>query len=99
MALKALDSPRLAAVALALCGALLTLAARAEDTAPTAPGAAVAHPGRGDRMTLVEQHFGAPATRYPAVGQPPITRWDYPNMVVFFENDRVIHTVLVAPAG
>jgi hypothetical protein len=102
MALKALTSPRRAALALALAGAFFAFGAGADDTAPTAPTAptaATAHPDRGARMTAVEQHFGAPATRYPAVGQPPITRWDYPNMVVFFENDRVIHTVLVTPAG
>ena len=37
----------------------------------------------------------------PALGNPPITRWDYPQFSVYFENDRVLHTVLArsAPAG
>ncbi len=83
---------RLVGVALALFGLFAVAAARAADVAPGD------HPERGARMTAVEQHFGAPATRYPAVGQPPITRWDYPGMVVYFENDRVIHTVLVNPS-
>lgn len=51
-------------------------------------------PSRGMTMRAVEERFGAPETRAPAVGQPPITRWDYPGYSVFFENDRVLHTVL-----
>jgi hypothetical protein len=50
-------------------------------------------PSRGaSTMTTVEKQFGAPATRHPTVGKPPITRWDYPNFSVFFEGDRVIDT-------
>jgi hypothetical protein len=51
-------------------------------------------PHRGTTMSDVEQHFGAPATRHPTVGQPPITRWDYSGFAVFFEHDRVIHAVV-----
>ena len=29
-----------------------------------------------------------------AVGEPPITRWEYRNMIVYFEYDRVIHAVM-----
>jgi hypothetical protein len=29
-----------------------------------------------------------------AVGEPPISSWEYPGMVVFFEYDRVIHAVM-----
>jgi hypothetical protein len=54
-------------------------------------------PDRGMRMQAVEAKYGAPTTRYPAVGKPPIARWDYPSMVVYFENDRVIHAVLTNP--
>ena len=86
-------SVRLCGIALALAGVLSAGAARAADAT------SAAHPERGDRMPAVEQHFGAPATRYPAVGQPPITRWDYPGMVVYFEGDQVIHTVLVNPSA
>lgn len=53
-------------------------------------------PSRGMTMRAVEERFGAPETRAAAVGQPPITRWDYPGFSVFFENDRVLHTVLRA---
>ena len=50
-------------------------------------------PARGSLMKTVEKQFGAPTTRHPTVGKPPITRWDYPNFSVFFEGDRVIDTV------
>ena len=50
-------------------------------------------PGRGVTMAQVERKFGAPTTKHGAVGEPPITRWDYPGFSVFFEHDRVIHAV------
>lgn len=59
-----------------------------------------ATPARGASMTAVEAKFGAPASKHAAVGQPPITRWDYPQFSVFFEHDKVIHAVLAQkPAG
>jgi hypothetical protein len=51
-------------------------------------------PHRGSTMSDVEKQFGAPATRHPTVGEPPITRWDYSGFAVFFERDRVIHAVV-----
>ena len=53
-------------------------------------------PLRGSTMTAVEQKFGAPANKSSAVGNPPITKWFYPNFVVVFENDKVLHAVVVA---
>ena len=53
-------------------------------------------PQRGSTMSAVEQRFGAPANRSSAVGSPPITKWFYPNFVVVFENDKVLHAVVVA---
>lgn len=53
----------------------------------------VERPARGSTMNSVEQRFGAPSSKHAAVGQPPITRWDYARFAVFFENDRVIHAV------
>jgi hypothetical protein len=58
-------------------------------------------PKRGLTMGEVEKHFGAPLTRHPAVGggspqRPPITRWDYNGFSVFFEGDRVIHSVVTS---
>ncbi len=54
----------------------------------------IPRPSRGMRMTTVERQFGEPATRHAAVGQPPITRWDYAGFSVFFERDRVIDAVV-----
>jgi hypothetical protein len=59
----------------------------------------VQRPHRGATMKAVEQQFGTPASRHAAVGgasgaQPPITRWDYPHFSVFFEKDKVVHTVV-----
>jgi hypothetical protein len=53
----------------------------------------VEKPKRGITMTQVEAKFGAPVTKHDAVGQPPITRWDYAGFSVFFEHDRVIDAV------
>lgn len=68
-----------------------------ELNTPPAPQADPAnHPARGMSMEKVEATFGAPAQRIPAVGQPPITRWEYPGFVVYFENHTVLHTVIAA---
>ena len=69
---------------------------KADDAAPpqaTAP-APLKLPARGSTMDSVEASFGAPSEREPAVGNPPITRWDYPAFIVYFEKDRVIHSVV-----
>ena len=61
--------------------------------------AGVETPQRGASMSAVEAKFGAPANKTGSVGSgaktPPITKWFYPNFVVVFENDKVIHTVVV----
>jgi hypothetical protein len=53
----------------------------------------VARPARGATMQRVEASLGAPLQRMPAIGEPPITRWEYPGFVVYFEHDHVIHSV------
>jgi hypothetical protein len=58
--------------------------------------AGVETPQRGSTMSAVEARFGAPANKSSAVGNPPITKWFYPNFVVVFENDKVLHAVVVA---
>jgi hypothetical protein len=50
-------------------------------------------PRRGTRMSDVEARFGAPLNRAAAVGEPPITRWDYDGFSVYFERDLVLHSV------
>jgi hypothetical protein len=79
---------------------LLVSAAFAQEqptsSAPVAqPAAAAISPARGSTMESVKAKFGAPSQEIPAVGRPPITRWEYPGYVVYFENDRVLHTVVV----
>lgn len=56
-------------------------------------------PTRGMTMSQVASKFGEPATKIPAVGNPPITRWEYPGFVVYFEGDHVIHSVVSASAA
>jgi hypothetical protein len=56
----------------------------------------VATPTRGMTMDQVAGKFGAPANKVPAVGQPPISRWEYPGFVVFFEHEHVIHSVILS---
>jgi hypothetical protein len=53
----------------------------------------VATPARGMTMEQVAAKFGEPATKVPAVGQPPISRWEYPGFIVYFEHEHVIHAV------
>lgn len=71
--------------------ALRSGSAATENTTPAAP---VNAPARGITMNKVEAQFGTPTERHPAVGNPPITRWDYPGFSVFFERDHVIHSVV-----
>lgn len=51
-------------------------------------------PRNGITMAKVRQQYGAPQTEHPAVGEPPISRWDYAGYSVFFEHDLVIHSVI-----
>lgn len=61
---------------------------------PASSSSGAGTPSRGMSMEKVEAAFGAPASREAAVGQPPITRWEYPGYVVYFENNIVLHTVI-----
>ena len=54
----------------------------------------VIRPHRGMTMVAVEAKFGSPESAAAPVGEPPITRWHYPQFTVYFEHNRVIHTVL-----
>jgi hypothetical protein len=51
-------------------------------------------PTRGMTQARVEATYGRPDAKVAAVGDPPITRWEYRDFVVFFEFDRVIHSVV-----
>ncbi len=50
-------------------------------------------PTRGMSQENVQANFGAPQSTTAAVGDPPISRWEYAGFVVFFEYNLVIHSV------
>lgn len=56
--------------------------------------AGVSRPVRGMTMQQVEQQYGAAEQRYPAIGIPAITRWQYAQFDVYFEDSLVIHSVV-----
>lgn len=56
--------------------------------------AGILRPTRGMSMATVEQQFGVATETSGAVGDPPITKWDYSDFVVFFEHSTVIHSVV-----
>lgn len=82
---------------LALAGQVVHAETVVIDDKVAVRDSAVAVPVRGATMKSVEGQFGAPETRHAAVGNPPITRWDYAAFSVFFEHDHVIHSVTRAP--
>jgi hypothetical protein len=50
-------------------------------------------PTRGMTQERVQSRYGEPRSKDAAVGDPPISRWHYDGFVVYFEYDRVIHSV------
>ena len=56
-------------------------------------------PRNGLTMGQVRQQFGDPASTVAAVGEPPISRWEYTGFSVFFENDLVLHSVIQHPVN
>lgn len=86
----------LAAVLLALAPAVLAdvLLIDAIAEAPPNSASGLLRPRPGQNMDKVRSQFGEPEKVYPWVGEPPITRWDYPDYSVFFEHELVINTVV-----
>ena len=66
----------------------------AEQVTPPSDTMSFTLPGRGMRKEQVEERFGSPVEKDPAVGEPPITRWVYSNFTVYFEYDIALHAVL-----
>ena len=64
------------------------------DMEGTSQASNVERPASGMTAESVEAKFGAPDAKMAPVGDPPISRWEYKNFVVFFEYDRVIHAVV-----
>ena len=89
---------KIRALALGVAAGLLAAAAQADvlllDAIDQKVAQAPAMPDKGMTMASVEQRYGAPSGRRGAVGNPPITRWDYPGFVVYFEYRHVVHAVV-----
>ena len=82
-----------------LFGVLGTVNAQTLEMEGVASGSDDARPSSGMTADSVESKFGAPEAKVAPVGDPPITRWEYKDFVVFFEYDRVIHTVIKRQAS
>ena len=81
-------------IAAVLAGGLANAATVAVDNGIAVKESDIAMPARGMTMDQVAAKFGAPVTKIPAVGRPPISRWEYPGFVVYFEAEHVIHSVV-----
>ena len=75
-------------------GAFGTAGAQNLDMEGTSPAASGSTPTRGMTAASVESKYGTPNAKVAPVGDPPISRWEYSDFVVFFEYDRVIHAVV-----
>lgn len=54
----------------------------------------VQRPSAGMTGHRVLERFGEPLRTMAPVGDPPITRWEYPEFFVYFEYNHVVHAVL-----
>ncbi len=54
----------------------------------------VEKPDRGMSSVQVVSQYGQPVEKFSAIGEPPIKKWAYSNITVYFEYDHVIHSVV-----
>ncbi len=74
--------------------ALLALGTANADTLEMGGASASdGRPTRGMTQAKVESKYGSPVNIQAPVGDPPITRWEYQDFIVYFEYDKVIHAV------
>jgi hypothetical protein len=87
----------------ALAVALLALSGLVPDATVLADVLLIEEVRQSERMELPENglktadvraRYGEPVTSHAAVGDPPISRWDYDGWSVYFEYDLVLFTVL-----
>lgn len=79
-------------VVLLACLGSFDLAVAEVITLPLAKADALSGaPVRGASMDDVRAGWGEPAEIVSAVGEPPISRWHYPEFTVYFEHQRVLH--------
>ncbi|MGH8426605.1 MAG: hypothetical protein ACRES7_01310 [Gammaproteobacteria bacterium] len=80
--------------------------AASSGSSPAVPNGVNTYPYPLPEMTMakVRQIFGQPEhadAPVPATAQgphkPPITRWVYPDFIVYFERDLLLHTVVTHP--
>lgn len=55
---------------------------------------AVKRPAKGINKEKVKAEFGEPLSINGPVGEPPISSWEYPDFIIYFEYDLVLHSVL-----
>jgi hypothetical protein len=72
----------------------VTESAIPNETPTQASEFSVQLPGRGMSMEMVQNRFGEPLEKEPAVGEPPISKWTFNNSTVYFESEFVIHAVV-----
>jgi hypothetical protein len=77
-----------------LSAAWSTAGADTLNMAGAKAGSDGSRPTRGMTQASVQSKFGSPSAVKAPVGDPPITRWEYSNFIVYFEHDKVIHAVL-----
>ena len=82
-------------LALSMCIALPLCATADTIVVPigTQGDASIQTPNRGVAMSAVVRQFGQPKAISKGVGDPPITTWQYDDFNVYFEYDKVIHSV------
>ncbi len=61
--------------------------------------AEITRPQLGQSMDEVRAQWGEPEKMEEPVGEPPITRWEYEVFTVYFEGDKVIHSVVKQQAA
>jgi len=64
------------------------------NRAPPNTSVGLARPGGGESMETVLSRYGEPSQRIAAVGEPPISRWVYPQFTVYFERSLALHSVV-----
>lgn len=99
MTLRPFAAALLFGLALGGAGIVPATADELDMTARARAGAAQGLPTRGLSMAEVERRHGAPVEKLPAAGgdaprHPQINRWRYDGYIVYFERNRVIHSVL-----
>ncbi|WP_299592990.1 hypothetical protein [uncultured Microbulbifer sp.] len=92
-----ISSLRALSLASLLGGAFLASSATLADTVEVPVGSqgyvTEADHLRGKKQEQVTTELGEPLNIQGPVGEPAITRWEYAGFFVYFEYDRVLHTV------